>query len=92
MPSLPQSLNFASVCVRPYLPGISHPLNTEYLKSVWTKTHINSFDYYICAARGPTVNDYQDFIAVLQATANFSVDGRQFRIWLGAPRNHFIFA
>ena len=70
---------------RPYLPGVAHPLNVEYLKSVWTKTHINSFDYYICAARGPTVNDYEDFIAVLQATANFSVDGRQFRIWLGAP-------
>ena len=76
---------------RPYLPGVAHPLNVEYLKSVWTKTHINSFDYYICAARGPTVNDYEDFIAVLQATANFSVDGRQFRIWLGAPRNPFIF-
>jgi hypothetical protein len=66
----------------PYLPGISHPLNTELVKRIWTDTHINTFDYYVCGAEGPTPNSYDDFVNVLNATQNFSVDGRQFRVWL----------
>ena len=66
----------------PYLPGISHPLDVEYVKSIWAETHVNTFDYYICGAKGPTVNDYEDFISVLRATANWTVDGQQFRVWL----------
>jgi hypothetical protein len=64
------------------LPGLSFPLNVDKVKEIWTATHINSFDYYICGAAGPTINDYFDFVNVLAATRDFSVDGQPFRIWL----------
>jgi hypothetical protein len=52
------------------------------VKCIWIDTHINTFDYYVCGAEGPTPNSYDDFVNVLNATQNFSVDGRQFRVWL----------
>ena len=66
----------------PYISGVSHPVDVDTLKGYWSATNVDTFDYYVCGAGGPTPNSYDDFVRVLDATKGFAVNGRQFKLWL----------
>ena len=73
--------------------GLSAPLDIDKAKRILTSTNVNTFLMGVCDCtpdwKVPTswgcsrLDNYDDFVRLLDATRGFTVQGEQVRIWLG---------
>ena len=52
-------------------------VNTQFMKALLTRTHTSSHNWELCVQ-----DQYSQLISMLEDTAAFLVDGRQFRMWV----------
>ena len=66
------------------LANVSLPLDLPRMKKLLLTTSTNSYRAVVCPKdyTAPIARDYDTFVRLLDATANFEVDGRQFRMWM----------